>query len=526
MRRYLTFSSNSIGECSSDFPGLPPIVHARRGRESFETHVWMVKTLLGRSAKSKEDLDTLFLYAIAVSFQKMNTRMTDKRFSEPYYHCLLNRTTFPFIELPPTAGKTSHDKLFVRAIPILAKNTDTNISHLEHAASLPQPTEIYNESTYKEFHLLLCELLCKFRLSLAELVELHSDMKKCGQYDADMILKALRKVQVFGHYLRTMVSSSAIETHFQVISHFLVVDARKLWTPEETEDPDFPSFQRLKPFSLCKGKPLLPWESYRDWLKLMVHYFDAIQVLALHVASWEPKLRTPDTISITILTPPRPDNQMLSWTALLETERYFPTLPGQTSGKDFVKFLKTSYNADTPVGEDNIATVSASTQQLKEQLESGVPMDSLTAIDKLTQQVKKCTSVGRHEVIQAIFDKLVALKSAQPQDQPAQIRTIDDMLATLAKRALFYARLRRGPLCSGAGFSGKHHCEAYIAALLALLHQLGQENFEKQLSMLSEEETKNMKAVLVGIRVSHIFILDLRSLLILTTGLPVRHWSV
>lgn len=459
----------------------------------------MLKALLGRPAESREDLDTLLLYIIAVSFQKMNTRISNKQISEPYFRCLLKQTKFPFIKLSSEAGKINDDELFIQAIPILAPIAKTKIPNLQRAATL-QPIEIYNESTYMEFHLLLCELLSNFHISLEELVVLQCDMKANGKYDLETILKALKKVRVFRHYLRTMVTSSAIEMHLQVIQNLLVVDTRKSWTgpPEDIE-----AFQHLKPFSYCKGKIVLPWESYRDWLKLMVHYFDATQVLAAHIAPLE---CTFDTISITILSPPLPDKQMLPWTDLLENERYFPTLTGYPSGNDFITFLKTSCQADIPPTKDKIANVSKSALQLQEQVESGSP-DSLTKINTLAQQVGQCTSVGRSDVIKKIVDKLVALKSVQLQDRPAAFQTIVDMLATLSKRASFYAKLTKGPLFSGKGFSGKHHCEAYIASLLALLLQLKHlDDINKLLSTLPEEEASQMKAVLVGIRVSHFFI--------------------
>ena len=43
------------------------------GVEMFETHVWMLKTLLGQSRVSSEDSELFHLYGIATSFEKMNT---------------------------------------------------------------------------------------------------------------------------------------------------------------------------------------------------------------------------------------------------------------------------------------------------------------------------------------------------------------------------------------------------------------------------------------------------------------------
>ena len=47
-----------------------------------------------------------------------------------------------------------------------------------------------------------------------------------------------------------------------------------------------------------KGKSILPWESNRDWLMLMVHYFDAAEVL--HDFASKLKIEPDAAISITI----------------------------------------------------------------------------------------------------------------------------------------------------------------------------------------------------------------------------------
>ena len=71
---------------------------------------------------------------------------------------------------------------------------------------------------------------------------------------------------------------------------------------EEVKDTDFVDFQCFKLFSIQKGKTILPWESYRDWLMLMIHYFDAAEVLGDFASKL--KIEPDAAISITILTPP------------------------------------------------------------------------------------------------------------------------------------------------------------------------------------------------------------------------------
>ena len=376
----------------------------------------MVKTLLRQAEQEEINFN---LYIIAASFQKMDYRIKSKQISTLYLACLQEQTKFAYTKLPPKsvvpkAGDNNRDDSFIGYIPDLAKVAKTKIPNLQHAANLPQPIEIYNESTYMEFHLLLCELLSGYSTFLTKLSELQDSGKK-EQLNLEAILDALWNVYTFGIYLRSMVRSSAIETHLQIIAPLLDVDPQKSWTPESEEDMEFSS---LKPYSMRKGKILSPWESYRDWLRLMVHYFDAAKVLidyAKRLGQQSPTCKPP-AISITILSPPLPNNELLYWTTLLEDERFFPTMVGQPSGKDFVKFLK--------------------------------DLD------------------GTSDSCQWFYDNLKKLR-----------------------------------------FSGKHHCEAYIASLLALLGHFGHSghDFEEQLDKLSEPEIEQIKALLTELEASHVF---------------------
>ena len=195
--------------------------------------------------------------------------------------------------------------------------------------------EIYNESTYVEFHLLLCELLFRFKDSLERLCNLKGESPT-----VEKILEHLIRVRIMGHYLKTMARSAAIETHLQSISNSLIVDINKSWMPpkpEEVNDTDFVDFQCFKPFSIQKGKTILPWESYRDWLMLMIHYFDAAEVLGDFASKL--KIEPDAAISITILTPLLSNKWMLPWTELLENKHFFPVLPAVSSGRELIEFL-------------------------------------------------------------------------------------------------------------------------------------------------------------------------------------------
>jgi len=143
---------------------------------------------------------------------------------------------------------------------------------------------IYNKDMYMEFHKLLCELLKCFRGSLGDLVDLKTE-------DDVEIHNALTSVRITGDFLWIMARSAAIEKHLKTINHLLDFDQGGIVPDQDRhshegdgqkqdgQEPD-DDFDRLKPFNMSQGEPLLPWQSYRDWLRLQTIYFDATEVLA------------------------------------------------------------------------------------------------------------------------------------------------------------------------------------------------------------------------------------------------------
>ena len=477
-----------------------------RGKESFEIHVWMLKTLLEKLEEPWSDTDLFIDYIIAVSSRKMNRRMVNKDISLPYYNCLQNwdhSSTLP--SKTPRPRHKDRDKHFISIIPRLAKVARTKIPNLTKvAAAYPQPDGIYNEETRIEFHLLLCELLSSYKASLEHLGKIQLEKSN----DLPEILKALGRVRTFGRYLRTMVRSSAIETHLETINSFLVVDSRKSWTSDPDSDPDSEDsdFQRLKPYSIRKGKVLLPWESYRDWLILMVHYFDAADVIVQHIRHSKPNRdRDRAGFSITIITPPQPDKVLLPWSKLLENEVLFPPIPGKSSGKEFVRFLSSMPKVNLAMFTKAIDSAT----QLKRKLESDalVQLDT-DEIDELAEMVKRCTLVDWDD-LNILSEEILALKESELDDRQAQMQAVVDSLQALSRRGLFYNQLKDGPLQSGKSPRGTYHCEAYFASLLTLWDNASGQlvsDFKERMNMISADEISDIKALLEKIKVSHIFL--------------------
>ena len=128
--------------------------------------------------------------------------------------------------------------------------------------------------------------------------------------------------------------------HLMIIDPFLEVKTGKFWPMPIEGDTEF---HHLKPYSTdSQGEPLLPWKSYHNWLRLMIHYFDAIYVLDNHLMNLK---LLPIDISIKILYPSLPDKEMLPWQDLLHNEKYFQPIqhtPGQPSAAELIAFLTSS----------------------------------------------------------------------------------------------------------------------------------------------------------------------------------------
>jgi hypothetical protein len=337
-----------------------------RGKESFETHVWMLKTfLMDQHVDESNEKSDLLLYIIAASVKKINHRLTAIPLSQSYFKCLTELKTFNWQPMESEDYKEDKDKPFIDIIPSLVKNAKTNIPNLQQTASLPWPFHIYNENTCIEFHLLLVELLTSFKKNVGKLKTFYDTKQNPQGRQADFqeVLGVLEKVFVFGRYLRTMAISFAMEVHLSVISSHLLVNAKEemVWVPTFTdgEEQDFLDFQALKLFSIRKGITLSrAWESYRDWLRLMVHYFEAARVLASYVKQHTSSLPgNSHHIPIKILSLPRPKGRMSVWTELLKDERIFPARRGKPSGEDYIKFLQCGYESlDLPKKLPNTAS--------------------------------------------------------------------------------------------------------------------------------------------------------------------------
>lgn len=438
----------------------------------------MLKSLL---QQSRNDLDTLKLYVVAADFKKMLARMNHP-VSSRYLACFqrVKSMTFEPIKGALMTRKSygGNDQLFLDHIPFLAQVADTKIPNLEktaQAAMKKEPFNLYNEDTCMEFHELLCELLERFHQSLKKLKNVQKlkvkERKEGAHSDQAEIVKALNQVLALGVALRAMVRGGAIEVHLATITPFLEVMTGKFWPLAHKSEEDA-EFHLLKPYSTDgRNEPLLPSKSYHDWLRLMVHHFDAILVLDNHLISLD---LPPTEISIKILYPSLPDDKMLPWKQLLNNENYFPPIPitpDQPSAAELITFLTSStIDKDGNNIEDLIKDVDAIKKKHTESIDKTgtVYVGFTTDIEILTEDMnalKDSSSAGWKDCVVDILEHVEALRSdSTAHVQLSWLEVISNMLENLKGSFSLYRRVQpSSPLSLGTGFTGAGHCEVYAA---------------------------------------------------------------
>jgi hypothetical protein len=462
-----------------------------------------VKSLLRHS---KSHLGILQLYIVAADFKKMLTRM-NHTVSTHYLACFqrVKSRSFEPTEEASTKPFDVNDTLFLDDIPILAQIADTKIPNLEkmaQAAEKKQPFNLYNKDTCTEFHGLLCEVLGHFHQSLKDLKGVEKlkvkkrkeDKDRLGQSDLAEIRDQLEKVLAFGQALRAIVRGGTISVHLATIAPFLEVKTGKFW-PLAHESGDDAEFRLLKPYSTdANNELLLPWRSFHDWLRLMVHHFDAIHVLDHHIMSF--KSPSPIDISIKILYPSLPDEKMLPWKQLLGNERYFPLIPytpDQPSAEELITFLSApALDEDGNTIQDLIdivekwrkspietATICAEfisylqilTDELNELKDSSSNgwKDYIVDILRQVEALEHDAEALEHD-LEALEHDLEALEhDSTSHSRLSQLEDISNMLENLRGSYSLYKKLQPGSeLSLGTGFTGSIHCEACAAVLNSL----------------------------------------------------------
>ena len=234
-----------------------------------------------------------------------------------------------------TGWRDSDDALFSLFNKLLLK---TKFPELNKQAS--KPYALYTQDTYMEFHHLVCELLKSFTTAVKGL------LASCNK-SADPIQRlqackdSLNHAMAFGYALLQLVSGSGSQCYFQNIASVLddhcrvelsrVVDANV----EEEHDNDLQWLQQ------AVNNDQLPeplWKSYRDWLRLMLAHFNAVEILTNSITS--PQFSS-KAIDMKILVTPNVDTKMLLQRDLFMKQVFPEHIMGDklTTNKNLLKFL-------------------------------------------------------------------------------------------------------------------------------------------------------------------------------------------
>jgi hypothetical protein len=214
------------------------------------------------------------------------------------------------------------------------------IPHLEAMVRDNQPPfNFYTLETYMEFHSVLVATVLGFRESLGEL-------RKCEQSSLE---KCIFNVVWFGMALHAIAYGSAIEPHLHTISRYLshnydkhiasyvkrtATDREKASAGEEAAGEEDSDFQGVQPYTIVDTRQLLPWETMRDWLKLIIAPFEALFAVSQHINTHH----DPASFSVSILAVPAQVSKVLPWKDLLK-KRYKP-LEGQPSVEELISTVE------------------------------------------------------------------------------------------------------------------------------------------------------------------------------------------
>jgi len=291
------------------------------------------------------------------------------------------------------------------------------------------------------------------------------------------------RVLALGKAVRGIVRGKAIEVHLATIAPFLEVKIGKSWPMAyESEDESNAEFHLLKPYNISasSGEPLLPWKSFHDWLRLMLHHFDAIHVLDNYLVNLSSESPSPPIeISIKILQPSHPDGNMLPWKELLKNEKYFPLIPSspkQPSADELIAFLT---SPDLHDDHSAVQELIKDVKRIKRNIESDVTVTLEHRTFQLLRDdvysLKKTSSAGWKDYVEDIYQQVECLWKNNTKDALlSRLEDISNMLKNLEGSFNLYERVRpKTSLSLGNGFKGASHCEV-LAAVLNSLSGTGQ----------------------------------------------------
>ena len=408
-------------------------------------------------------------YIAAACCDKINTRLHHPTLSIPFITCLkaTPTSTLKFPDDHEDLGSASsnpeleYDQIFLSLLPSI--ETSKPIPILLNQAADPGHGKLYTRETQAEFHSLLRHLLEKYIESVEQLTSYGSpNYSGPAKYN-----DALLNVVVFGGALFQLTTTSAIKKHLQAIEpHLRSGDHKHMDTSQDIEnDPDLCSVQ---PSAIYENHIVPLWQSYLNWLKLMVGHFEALWILSAYIKA---PAFSYEGVIIKVLMPPPVRTTMLSWKGLLESE-HFPgaqslmggVVPDQQT-KDIISFLEEW--SDRSHGIGHIKTILSEVRKLSDSPKSG--NHTIKSITKRLSNLNKPEAPHRAAYVQDLISRVEKLnKETDKSRRRDSIDQIIQMLESLSGCSLLLNSLWHNPLGTGQGFTGSHHCEFFLASLISL----------------------------------------------------------
>ena len=445
----------------------------------------------------------LHLFVAASSYPRMLNRIQHPIFSQPYYDALMNinihrLTFFDFYSLKPS----NSDETFMAAIPMVINCCRLQIPNLKAAADAQNLQGLYTVQTYIEYQEVLSALITHFKSALVVL-NAKPDPWVEG-YEGHV-----EAVATYGSLLQLMVGGRAIEVHLQnIASQHQSVPSQTAASHDNGEDlDDDVELRRVKPH--WAGEPLSKWESCRDWLKLMIAPFEALDIILHHLDTLPDASGTMPTISIRIIAVQHQGHEMLPWETLLNNKAYFPDekgLPGNNM-EHIISSIKKYGVSSLPSSEDrcevrDIIAALKSLQNCVDQASVVAATDDIIA--DLQSLAGQLASFGSEQAFEDALRRVAVLKTQFQQD--TFCKNIDKAIVLIESMNSVCKFLREllqpgSPLVTGDGFAGTLHCELLLAILMAMSQYPSSDH-------KISTEILNMLSVSCNLLLTHIFLMD------------------
>jgi len=422
-----------------------------------------------RDSSSSDGSARLLRYVVATCYPKMIRRLNHKTLSLPFIKALEQIQTFTFHESKldqEQKEETKSDILFLtNFLPHAAPALSIEIPKIKEKIEVLMGTEdrsafrLYTQDTCAEFHQLLMVLLLRFQSSLEALAKCRQGLK-VPTPSPQTTKDAVERVFIYGFMLHKLTKGAALPMHLKSIAPLLrsfnLGDKITMPTPapdEEQEEPD-KELKAVQPFVRVDGIETPLWQSYLDWLRLMVAHFDAADILLKYVTGQN---FGHHTISIQVLVAPPVDERLLPWRELLANPRFFPTTTTATSSQaditnaqilqfldegfrysSYVKGIKTRWNRTNGPTERDVKFIKIELQKLSSSSSEGWS----TPATKLLEALNKFVT--------------------PPSSESKEFTKITQDINSLLAGCTFFASLDTAQ----RKFMGTLHCEACLASLL------------------------------------------------------------